>query len=46
LKDAIIRRSGQDEWRELWGEAQRERERAREIRKTRELFATAARRVH
>ena len=46
LKDAIIRHSGLDEWRELWGEVQRERERAREIRKTRERFATAARRVH
>jgi hypothetical protein len=28
LKDAIIRRSGQDEWRALWGEVQKERERA------------------
>ena len=46
LKDAIIWRSGLDEWRELWGEVQRERERARQIRKTRERFATAVRRVH
>ena len=46
LKDAIVRHSGLDEWRELWGEVQRERERARQIRKTRERFATAARRVH
>ena len=46
LKDAIIRRSGQDEWRALWSEVQEERKRAREIRKTRERFATAARRVH
>ena len=46
LKDAIIRRSGQDEWRALWSEVQKERKRAREIRKTRERFATAARRVH
>jgi hypothetical protein len=35
LKDAIIRRSGQDEWRALAGEVQKERERAREIRKAR-----------
>ena len=46
LKDAIIRRSGLDEWRELWGEVRKERERAREIRKTRERFEAAARRVH
>jgi hypothetical protein len=42
LKDAIIRRSGLDGWRELWGEVRKERE----IRKTRERFAAAARRVH
>ena len=46
LEDAIIRRSGLDEWRALWGEVQKELEGAREIRKTRERFATAARRVH
>ncbi len=46
LKDAIIRRSGQDEWRALWSEVQKERERAREIRKTRERFATVAQAVH
>ncbi len=46
LKDAIIRRSGQDEWRALWSEVQKEREKTREIRKTRERFATAARPVH
>ena len=46
LKDAIIRHSGQGEWRALWGEVQKELERARQIRKTRERFATAARRVH
>ena len=46
LKDAIIRRSGQDEWRTLWGEVQKERERAREIRKARQRFAQAVRTVH
>jgi hypothetical protein len=46
LKDAIIRRSGQDEWRALWGEVQTERERARKIRKARQRFAAAARTVH
>jgi hypothetical protein len=46
LKDAVIRHSGQGEWRALWGEVQKELERARQIRKTRERFATAARRVH
>ena len=46
LKVAVIRHSGQGEWRALWGEVQKERERARQIRKTRERFATAARRVH
>jgi len=46
LKDAIIRRSGQDEWRALWGEVQKERERAREIRRARQRFVTAARTVH
>ena len=46
LKDAIIRRSGLDEWRALWDEARKERERAREIRKTRERFAAAARTCH
>lgn len=38
LKDAIIRRSGQDEWRALAGEVQKERERAREIRKARQAL--------
>jgi hypothetical protein len=46
LKDAIFRRSEQDEWRALWGEVQEDRERARAIRKARQRFATAARRVH
>ena len=46
LKDAVIRRSGQDEWRALWGEVQKERERAREIRRARQRFARAARTVH
>ena len=46
LKDAVIRHSGQGEWRALWGEVQKELERVRQIRKTRERFATAARRVH
>ena len=46
LKDAIIRHSGLDEWRELWGEVQRERKMARQIRKTRERFATVAQATH
>jgi hypothetical protein len=46
LKAAIIRRSGQDEWRALWGEARTERERARAIRKARQRFARAARTIH
>lgn len=46
LKDGIIRRSGRGEWRALWGEVQKERERAREIRRVRQRFATAARMVH
>ena len=46
LKDAIIGRCGQDEWRALWGEVLKELERAREIRRVRERFVTAARRVH
>ena len=46
LKDAVIRRSGEDEWRALWGEVQKERERAREIRRARQRFVTAARTVH
>jgi hypothetical protein len=46
LKDAVIRRSGRDEWRALWGEVQKERERAGEIRKARQRFARAARTVH
>ncbi len=46
LKDAIIRRSGQDEWRALWSEVQKEREKTREIRKTRERFATVAQAIH
>jgi hypothetical protein len=43
LRTAIIRRSGQDEWRALWGEVLEERDRAREIRKARQRFATTAR---
>ncbi len=43
LRTAIIRRSGQDEWRALWGEVLEERDRAREIRKARQRFATMAR---
>ena len=46
LKAAAIRRSGPDEWRVLWGGVQKELARVRQIRKTRERFATAARRVH
>jgi hypothetical protein len=56
LKDAIVRHSGLDEWRALWGEVQKERERAletrkereraREIRKARERFAAATRKVN
>ena len=46
LKNAVIRRSGQDEWRALWGEVQKERERARAIRKARQRFVTAGQRVH
>ena len=46
LKAAIIRHSGQDEWRALWGEVLKELERAREIRRVREHFAMAARPVH
>jgi len=46
LKAAIIRHSGQDEWRALWGEVLKELERAREIRRLREHFAMAARPVH
>ena len=46
LKDVIIRRSGLDEWRVLWSGVQKEGERAREIRKTRERFATVAQAVH
>ena len=46
LKNAVIRHSGQGEWRALWGEVQKDRARVRQIRKTRERFATAARRVH
>jgi hypothetical protein len=43
LRTAIIRRSGQDEWQALWGEVLEERDRAREIRKARQRFATMAR---
>jgi hypothetical protein len=43
LKAAVIRRSGPDEWRVLWGEVLEERDRAREIRKARQRFATVAR---
>jgi hypothetical protein len=46
LRDVIIRRSGLDEWRALWGEVQKERERAREIWKAKQRFARAARTVH
>ena len=46
LKAAVIGRYGQDEWRGLWGEVQKERERAREIRKARQRFAQAVRTVH
>jgi hypothetical protein len=46
LKAAVIRRSGPDEWRVLAGEVQEELERAREIRRVRDRFATAARPVH
>ena len=46
LKDAIIRRSGQDEWRALWSEVQKELESAREIRKARQRFVTAQRTRH
>jgi hypothetical protein len=43
LKDAIIRRSGQDEWRALWGGVREERDRARQHREARQRFVTAAR---
>ena len=43
LKDAVIRRSGTDEWRALCGEVQKDREMTREIRKARQRFVTAAR---
>ncbi len=46
LKDAIIRRSGQDEWRALWSEVQKDREETRKIREARQRFVTAARTVH
>ena len=46
LKDAIIRRSGQDEWRALWSEVQKDREKAREIRKARQRFVAAQRTRH
>ena len=46
LKDAIIRRSGLDEWRALWSEVQKDREKTRAIQKARQRFVTAARRVH
>jgi hypothetical protein len=46
LKAAVICRSGPDEWRALWDEVQKERERAREIRKAKQRFAQAARTVH
>jgi hypothetical protein len=46
LKYAIIRRSGQDEWRALWSGIQKERERAQEIRRARQRFATGARIAH
>ena len=45
LKDAIIRRSGQDEWRALWSEVQKDREKTREIRKARQRFVTVAQAV-
>ena len=43
LKDAIIRRSGQDEWRALWSEVQKDREKTRKIREARQRFVTAVR---
>jgi len=46
LKDAIIRRSGQDEWRALWGEVREERDRARQHREARQRFVTAQRTRH
>jgi hypothetical protein len=46
LKDAIIRRSGLDEWRALWSEVQKDREKTRAIQKARQRFVTAARSAH
>jgi hypothetical protein len=46
LKDAIIRRSGHDEWRALWSEVQQDREKTREIRKARQRFVTVQRTRH
>lgn len=46
LRNAIIRRYGQDEWRALWSEVQEERETTRAIQKARQRFVMAARRVH
>jgi hypothetical protein len=46
LKDAIVCRSGQDEWRALWTEVREERQRARKSREARERFATVAQAIH
>jgi hypothetical protein len=46
LGDAIIRRSGQDEWRALWGEVRKEPEEGAGIRKAKQRFVMAARKVH
>ncbi len=46
LKDAIVRRSGQDEWRALWTEVREERGRARKSREARERFAMVAQAIH
>lgn len=42
LRAAVIRRSGQDEWRELWGEVRKELDRAREHRRAREALRATA----
>ena len=46
LKAAAIGRYGQGEWQALWGGVRKELARAREIRKARQRFATAAGTVH
>ena len=43
LRSAIIRRSGQDEWRELAAEVLKERDRARERQRAREALRAFAR---